>query len=150
MPHHVWTIVLAAGAGKRLAAITGGVPKQYWRRPGARCLLEETLDRFGTADARHHTLTVVDASHAGYVVQLSARGPLGEVMYQPMDRGRATGVLLPLTAVAAGSPDAIVVITPSDHGVGDTRHFREGLGRAIRRIEHGAAEIVLFGVHATA
>jgi choline kinase len=29
-----WTVVLAAGAGRRLAEVTGGVPKQFWRAAG--------------------------------------------------------------------------------------------------------------------
>jgi mannose-1-phosphate guanylyltransferase len=151
MPHHVWTIVLAAGAGKRLARLTQGVPKQYWRPGiGTRSLLQETLDRFETAEALDRTITVVDAGHHAYVARLRPYSPLGDVMYQPADRGTATGVLLPLATIAAASSDAIVVITPSDHGVEDARHFREGIRRAVRQIENGKAEIVLFGVHASA
>jgi mannose-1-phosphate guanylyltransferase len=40
-----WTIVLAAGSGRRLARITGGIPKQFWSPPGGTTLLEQTLRR---------------------------------------------------------------------------------------------------------
>jgi choline kinase len=38
MVKNAWTIILAAGAGRRLSSVTGGVPKQFWRMPGCRSL----------------------------------------------------------------------------------------------------------------
>lgn len=146
MATSLWTIVLAAGAGRRLASVTGGVPKQYWRPEGAQSLLESTLERLGSLAVPERTITIVDETHRDHVRGLGQNGELGEIVYQPMDRGTAAGVLLPLAAVVAAAPDATVVITPSDHGVEDDDCFRRGLRRAIGRVESGSSEIVLFGV----
>jgi mannose-1-phosphate guanylyltransferase len=142
----LWTIVLAAGAGRRLVSVTGGVPKQYWRPEGAQSLIESTVERLGPLARPDRTITIVDETHRDFVRRLDPRGTLGEIIYQPMDRGTAAGVLLPLAAVVASSPDALVVVTPSDHGVDDDECFRSGLRRALGRVEHGSSDVVLFGV----
>lgn len=74
---------------------------------------------------------------------------LGDVVYQPADRGTAAGVLLPLLTVLASSPEAIVVITPSDHGVADAGRFRDGIKQAIARARAGSSDVVVFGVEPT-
>jgi mannose-1-phosphate guanylyltransferase len=142
----VWTIVLAAGEGKRLAAVTGGIPKQFWPAGGGRTLLEETLDRLQPFAPRSRTVVVVDSSHEPYVRALPRPHALGHVLYQPGDRGTAAGVLLALMPVLEFAPDAMVVLTPSDHGVCDIAAFQTGLHEAIARVRAGDVRGVLFGV----
>jgi mannose-1-phosphate guanylyltransferase len=150
MASDVRTIVLAAGAGRRLAPRTGGIPKQYWRPEGGRSLLEETVLRLQPLSPPERMLTVVADGHQQHLRSRAQDWSLGEVVYQPMDRGTAAGVLLPLVKVAAASPNAVVVITPSDHGVEDAELFRASIRQAIRRIEANDSEIVLFGVEPSA
>jgi len=141
----LWTIVLAAGAGRRLESVTGGVPKQFWRPEGSRStLLGRTIGRLHPLSVPERTITVVDRTHRGYVGWLPDVWPLGDVIYQPADRGTALGVLLPLVSVLQSSPDAIVIITPSDHDVEDPQSFRQGLKKAIARVQSGASDIILF------
>jgi mannose-1-phosphate guanylyltransferase len=150
MATSLWAIVLAAGAGRRLASLTGGVPKQYWKPEGVQSLLESTIDRLGSLVVPERTITVVDETHREHLRGLERRDQLGAVLYQPMDRGTAAGVLLPLAAVVAQSPDAIVVITPSDHGIDGEACFRHGLRRAMTRVQSGVSQVVLFGTEPTA
>jgi mannose-1-phosphate guanylyltransferase len=141
----LWTVVLAAGAGRRLSGVTGGVPKQFWRGANGRSLLEQTVDRFSPLAPPSRTVVVVDAAHRGHLVG----NAVGKTIYQPGDRGTAAGVLLALTPVLESSPEAIVVITPSDHGVIDDGGFRRGLLDAVR---HGRSPgaVVIFGVQPAA
>ncbi len=92
------------------------------------------------------TITIVDETHREYVRSLPRQGALGDVIYQPMDRGTAVGLLLPLAAVLADSADATVVVTPSDHGVEDEMCFRRGIRRALDRVRDNPSEVVIFGV----
>ena len=48
----VWTVVLAAGAGTRLATVTQGTPKQFWRLDSQPTLLEHTLNRLSAMAPR--------------------------------------------------------------------------------------------------
>jgi mannose-1-phosphate guanylyltransferase len=147
---HVWIVVLAAGAGRRLAAVTGGVPKQFWR-PGteAPSLLEDTLARMRPIGPRERTMTIVDESHHRFIGGLQPLRHASEVIYQPEDRGTAAGVLMPLVRVDQLDRDAIVVLTPSDHGVEDPLIFQASVSRAIAAVHAGHSGIVLFGVTPT-
>jgi mannose-1-phosphate guanylyltransferase len=141
-----WTVTLAAGQGRRLAGVTGGLPKQFWSPDGGATLLERTLERIAPLSPVRRRVTVVDASHGPFVGGLRAPDTLGRVVYQPCDRGTAAGVLLGISEVAAADPDAIVLLTPSDHGVRRAEEYRVGVRTAIARARRSQGEIVIFGV----
>ena len=147
MSAEVWTIVLAAGAGRRLAGVTGGTPKQFWKPAGTSLsLLEATLSRMYDVTAPERTVVVVDRVHRAHVEALFGAAPAESIIYQPENRGTAAGVLLPLVSVLERARDAIVVITPCDHAFDDEDEFRTGIARAISHVQRTDAEIVLFGV----
>jgi mannose-1-phosphate guanylyltransferase len=146
MDAQVWTIVLAAGAGRRLAGITGDVPKQYWRPGGGGSLLDETRDRFAPISPPSRTVVIVDRRHVRYLPEGRAGSGRGEtIVLQPEDRGTAAGVLLALTPVLDRDPEALVVITPSDQGIRDVARFRRCVIEAVERARAGVGPI-LFGV----
>ena len=149
MSGQLWTVVLAAGAGRRLAEVTGGVPKQFWRGVHGRSLLRQTMERFVPLAPRSRTIVIVDAGHLDHVATSDLRGSVPTLVIQPEDRGTAAGVLLALTPVLEHAPDSIVVITPSDHGVVDDAAFREGVLEAARQVR-ARDDIVLFGVEPVA
>lgn len=144
----LWSIVLAAGRGRRLESVTGGVPKQFWAPPGNPSLLEETLTRIAPLTDPARTFTIVDRSHRPHVERLRPDPALGTVVYQPRDRGTANGVLLPAALVSASSPDATVFVTPSDHGVTRPEEMQSGIRAAAEYVEEHPAEIVLLGAQA--
>jgi mannose-1-phosphate guanylyltransferase len=145
MAPHLWTIVLAAGAGRRLAGVTGGVPKQFWRGTHRRSLLEDTLERFAPLAPPSRTVAVIDAAHRDYLFEGGVPDSLGTTVFQPEDRGTAAGVLLALMPVLDSGSDSVVAITPSDHGVLDDARFRHGVLEAARYARSRGA-IVVFGV----
>lgn len=145
MPNQLWTVILAAGAGRRLSALTGGVPKQFWRGVHGTSLLRQTIDRFIPLAPASRTVVIVDAGHLGHVAAADVAGGLPVLVVQPEDRGTAAGVFLALTPVLEATPNAVVVITPSDHGVMDDSRFRRGVLEAARQVRV-RADIVLFGV----
>lgn len=142
----VYLVVLAAGAGIRLTRVTGGVPKQFWSVDGGRSLVEETVERFRDLVPPERTLTVIDRAHQYHVKKLTHPAALGRLLVQPCNRGTATGILLALAAIRESAPDAIVLVTPSDHGVSRPRLFRQGVSAAVVAVGERRGGIVLFGV----
>jgi len=142
----LWSVVLAGGRGTRLAGVTGGVPKQFWAPPGGHSLLEDTLERLAPLTDPLHTVTVVDDTHHCYVDPLRARLPIGDVIYQPADRGTAAGVLLATCQVSMCDPGALLVITPSDHGIKNADEFRAGVLAAAAHVRRHRDDVVLLGV----
>jgi len=143
----LWSIVLAAGSGRRLAGLTGGVPKQFWRPDGGASLLDATLARLAPLCGPERTVVVVDLSHRQHVLSLSP-SRAGVVLFQPSDRGTATGILLALMPVLDADPDAVVLLTPSDHGVRNDGRFRRGVLEAALRVRRHD-DVVLFGAEPT-
>jgi mannose-1-phosphate guanylyltransferase len=124
--------------------VTGGIPKQFWRGTGGSSLLEQTVERFSPLAPPSRTVVVIDAGHRDYVPATCGPESVGTTVCQPEDRGTAVGVLLALTPVFDSGDDAVVAITPSDHGVIDDGRFRRGLVEAVRYARAHSA-IVLFG-----
>ena len=145
MSPDTWAVVLAGGRGRRLAAITGGVPKQFYAPRGGTTLLEDTIRRVRPIVSPGRLATVIDRGHDHTATALATRVPLGHLVRQPMDRGTAAGVLLGLSALPLRGDD-LVVLTPSDHGVANPRIFRRGIRRAAAAIRQGQADVVLFAV----
>jgi mannose-1-phosphate guanylyltransferase len=148
MTNATWNLILAAGAGRRLATVTGRVPKQFWRASGAPSLLDDTIARVLPLAGPAQTVVVVDRTHRSHVIAAGLNRSVGEVIYQPQDRGTAAGVLFGIAHIATQAPDAIVAMTPSDHGVRSAAAFRDGLRSAIRHVASGRASVVLVGARA--
>jgi len=147
----LWTVVLAAGAGRRLAEVTGGVPKQFWRGLSGRSLLEETIDRFALVAPRNRTVVVIGNGHRAFLRDSPIDRQVAAITVQPLDRGTATGVRLGISAVveAGASDEDVVVVTPSDHGVADPVQFGRALVGAVRHVRTHEGPIV-FGAQPTA
>ncbi len=143
-----FSIVLAAGAGRRLASVTGGVPKQFWHPPGGSSLLDSTLTRLSPLCPPERTFIVVNTAQRSFLKQPAA-WEQGRVVLQPDDRGTAAGLLFGLIEVLAAEPDAFVLVTPSDHGVLDPAEFRRGIANAIAHV-HRRDSVVLLGVQPSA
>ena len=144
MEPSLWSVVLAAGRGRRLATLTRGIPKQFWRPAGDSSLLDDTLRRLAPLCAPERTVIVVDSGHQEYVNREQYR-ELGHVAFQPADRGTAAGVLFGLTPVLAADPGALVVLTPSDHGIRNSTTFRRGIADAVGSVRSSGG-VVLLGV----
>ena len=148
MEHTLWSVVLAAGQGRRLSSLTGGVPKQFWRPAGGSSLLDETLSRLSPLCPASRTVIVMDSGHLKYVSARPDYTTRGHIVLQPTDRGTASGVLLGLLPILAADPDATVLLTPSDHGVRNGAAFRRGVLHAVQHVQ-SVGGIVLLGVAPT-
>jgi mannose-1-phosphate guanylyltransferase len=149
MQPSLWSVVLAAGKGRRLLPLTSGMPKQFWCPAGTRSLLGETLARLEPLCAAERTVIVVGDAHRGYVSARPEYQARGHVLFQPADRGTAAGVLFGLTHVLATDPDGLVLLTPSDHGIVNAAPFRRGIVDAAAFV-HSSHGVVLFGVEPSA
>jgi len=146
-----WALVLAAGDGARLGHLTRdasgrATPKQFCSVSGGPTLLEETIERaFAVADASR-VVTVVAARHSRWWLHDTASLPGDNVVVQPLNRGTAPGILLPLLTIAARDRDARVVVLPSDHYVEREDTLRAAIRRAFDALERETEAVVLLGV----
>jgi mannose-1-phosphate guanylyltransferase len=152
-PQSPWIIVLAAGDGRRLATLTRDptgtvVPKQYCSLRGGRSLLGSTLDRARRLAPRERIVTVVARAHQRWWSREFADWPDQSIVVQPANRGTAAGILLPLRAILARDPEAVVAVLPSDHFVADDEPFSAALRDAIAAVRAEPGHLVLLGLDA--
>ena len=140
----LWAVVLAGGAGRRLSAVTGSIPKQFWRHGGEPSLLDDTLARISQLTPPERTVLVVDRAHVPFLEHAQS-DRAGHILFQPRDRGTAPGLSLGLLPVLDAGDEAIVVVTPSDHGVANGARFRASLLEAAAAVRGGACDVILFG-----
>jgi mannose-1-phosphate guanylyltransferase len=141
-----WNLVLAGGAGRRLQALTGDVPKQFWSPDGRHTMLELTVDRVLGLVPPERIVTVIGPGQGQFTSRLATPRVLGQVVAQQADRGTGIAVLTGLAAILREDEDAVVLITPADHGIGSAAEFRLGVRLAVSAVHAGREQVVLFGV----
>jgi mannose-1-phosphate guanylyltransferase len=147
----VWVIVLAAGEGRRLSALTrdpSGVslPKQFCSFGRDRPMVQWAIDRALSVAPPERIVTVVAREHRVWWERALEGLPRENVVVQPRNRGTAAGILLPLIEVLRRDPDATVVVLPSDHDVADEAALESAFGPAIDEAQREPGRLVLLGI----
>jgi len=147
---HVWSILLAAGDGKRVQPHTGEVdgvpvPKQFYRPDGKESMLRWTISRVADLVPVWHIVPVVASQHRRWWEDELADIPAANVIVQPRNRGTGAGILLPLLHVRRFDPMARVLILPTDHYVEDEGRLREAIVDAMDEAHRNQDRVVLVG-----
>ena len=150
-PEKLWGIVLAAGEGTRvrdfLTQLCGGRGiKQFCAVIGRRSMLEHTLARVERLIPRERVLVVVSSEHREEVARQLAHWPADNIIYQPLNRDTAPGLLLPLAYIAHREPFATMAVFPSDHFVVDEERFMASVWRAVTETQRCPRELTLLGI----
>ena len=142
----IFPILLCGGSGTRLWPLSRrSYPKQFSPLIGEESLFQASVRRVtGAAFARP---VIVTGSDFRFIVtqQMAEIGAdPAAVLLEPAARNTAPAVLAALVHVAATDPEAIVLISPSDHVVRDVPGFHAALDVAARAAAEG--RIVTFGI----
>ncbi len=149
VPSPIWSLVLAGGEGTRLHSRTRGddgvpVPKQFFPLLENRGTpLEDTLHRMRPLVGARQSVVVVSEHHRPHWTPLVPKGLCSHWLVQPESRGTDLATLLGLLHIARQEPDAIVVMTPADHGICHPETWRKVLARAAN---WAASGVTLVGV----
>jgi mannose-1-phosphate guanylyltransferase len=146
----LWAVVLAAGEGTRLAALTRSlygapVPKQFAPLLGERTMLQLTIERIAPLVPADRIVVVVDQTQESLARAQLQSYPGVLIVLQPGNRGTGPGVLLPLAHVRTIDPDARVVILPADHHVQWPGVFLDAVRRAVAVTREEPERIALVG-----
>ena len=146
-----WAIVLAAGDGTRLSALTTdarghAVPKQYCSLNGGDSLLQEAIQRAARLAPRPRTCVIVAEQHRRYWGELLWALPGQNIIVQPANRGTAHGILLSVLSILDHDPLARIVFLPADHYVRDERSLGESLRATERLLTRSFDALALIGI----
>jgi mannose-1-phosphate guanylyltransferase len=150
---HRWALVLAAGDGSRLRALTTQpcgtpVPKQFCSLNGGSSLLEDALARARSQVAPERVCAIVAQQHHRWWSQVDALTslPAGNLIVQPRNRGTAIGILYSLVHILSQDPEAEVLLLPSDHYVADETVLQNSLATAMANVARCPEAPVLLGL----
>lgn len=148
---NVWGLVLAAGEGSRLRALTTrpcgtSVPKQFCSLDGGQTLLEDAIVRASGLVASERICSIVAQQHREWWSQVLRRMPEDNIIVQPRNRGTGIGVLYSLLHIVARDPHARVILLPADHYVRDEATLQESLKIALAHLEAEPGSPVLLGL----
>jgi mannose-1-phosphate guanylyltransferase/mannose-6-phosphate isomerase len=146
-----YAVILAGGSGTRLWPLSrASMPKQLLALNGADTLLQQTAQRLAPMVGPANVITVTHADHRFEVVgQLHALDPryAEGVLAEPVGRNTLPAIAWAAARIARQTPDALIGVFSSDHGVADTAAFLNAWQSAETAAEAGY--IALFGMQPT-
>ena len=148
---NTWAVILAAGEGSRLRALTTlpsgiAIPKQFCSLYEGPSLLEEALHRGESVADRSRICAVVAEQHRCWWEDALGSLPDRNVIVQPQNRGTANGILLPLMHILPRDPSARIVLLPSDHHVLQEAVLTASLRDALEQLDWRSDETLLLGI----
>lgn len=144
-------VILSGGSGTRLWPYSRAqYPKQFLPLVDDNTMLQDTVLRLQGIEDLAAPWVICNEDHRFMVAeQLRAcqRKPAGIVL-EPVGRNTAPAIALAALAIQAGGSDAVLLVLPADHAIGDLEAFHDTV--AVAKAQAEAGKLVTFGVVPTA
>jgi len=139
-------VVLCGGSGTRLwPRSRASKPKPFLPLVGDATLFEATLGRCPATEGFEAPIVVTGKAHLEHVEQQLSVAPDATIIVEPSARNTAAAIAL---AALRLPEDAIMLVCPSDHYIGDAKAFAAAACTAAELASEGW--LVSFGIEATA
>jgi len=132
MNKNLFVVLMAGGVGVRFWPYSrNSKPKQFLDVLGTgKTLLQSTMDRFLTVCPVENIYVVTHDEHAHLVKQqLPQLGP-DQILAEPMRKNTAACIAYASYKIAQKNPDAVIVVTPSDHLILNEAEFLDVIIKA--------------------
>ncbi len=144
MSNLITPVILCGGSGTRLwPRSRAAKPKPFLPLVGAQTLFEATLARASDAAAFAPPVIVTGAAQLAHVEAQLGGGTGAQIIVEPAARNTAAAIAL---AALRLPQDAVMLVCPSDHHIGDIAAFRSAAAAAATLAREGW--LVSFGIEA--
>ncbi len=127
---------MAGGIGSRFWPMSrNDKPKQFLDILGSgRTMIQETCERFSTIVPTDHFFVVTGERFADLVKAQLPSLPPANILTEPERRNTAPCIAYAAYKIHSLNPDAVMVVTPSDHHIGDIETFRATIRHGIEYV----------------
>lgn len=127
----MYAVIMAGGKGARFwPRSRNHLPKHLLDIISARTIIQETVDRISPLFPPEKILIVTGAAHAEELIRQLPQIPRGNILIEPVGRNTAPCIGLAAAAIRKIAGDAVMVVLPSDHRIGDEKTFLHLLNAA--------------------
>jgi mannose-1-phosphate guanylyltransferase len=144
----MFAVIMAGGKGTRFwPRSREKMPKHLLDILGERTIIRETVDRIRPLVPAERTLIVTGRSHAAELIRQLPEIPPENILIEPVGRNTAPCIGLAALHIRKRVPDAVMLVLPSDHRIGNEAAFRTVLQTAAQAA--GGAALVTIGIRPT-
>jgi mannose-1-phosphate guanylyltransferase/mannose-1-phosphate guanylyltransferase/mannose-6-phosphate isomerase len=140
-------VILSGGSGTRLWPMSRTLyPKQLLSLLGRQSLLQQTIGRVADRQRFAPPIIVANEEHRFIIAEQlrEASAAAHTLLLEPVGRNTAPAACAAALAIVESEPEALMLMMPSDHAIGDEAAFLAAAERAASVARGGA--LVTFGV----
>jgi len=120
----MFAVIMAGGKGTRFwPRSREKTPKHLLDISSERTMIRETVDRIRPLVPAERTLIVTGKSHAAELIRQLPEIPPENILIEPVGRNTAPCIGLAALHILRRVPDAVMLVLPSDHRIGDEAAF---------------------------
>src|SRR5436190_634707 len=136
-------VIMAGGFGTRFWPLSrAATPKQLLDFGGGRTMIQQALDRLSGLVPPERTLVITNRQLVGPIREQLPELPAANIVGEPCKRDTAPCVGLAAHLVAAGDPDATMLVMPADHLIQPVEKFRAAISQASELVQQQPSRIV--------
>ena len=137
----VYCVIMAGGVGARFwPRSRRNMPKQFLDILGTgKSFIRMTYERFAATIPADHFLVVTNADYKSLVLEHIPELDESQVLCEPVGRNTAPCICYAAFHLRKRDPEAVMVVTPSDHLVLDEPAFRTIVGEAVEFVSENDA-----------
>ena len=145
----MFAVIMAGGKGSRFwPRSREKMPKHLLDIQGERTIIRETVDRIRPLVPPDRTLIVTGRNHAAELIRQLPEIPAENILIEPVGRNTAPCIGLAALHIQKRDPDAVMLVLPSDHRIGDEEAFRQVL-TAAAKVASERRSLVTIGIRPT-
>lgn len=134
----MFAVIMAGGRGSRFwPRSREKMPKHLLDIQGERTIIRETVDRIRPLVPPERTLIVTGRSHAAELIRQLPEIPAENILIEPVGRNTAPCIGLAALHILKRAKDAVMLVLPSDHRIGNEAEYRRVLEAAANAATEG-------------
>ncbi len=148
---NLYALILAGGEGKRFWPLSRkDRPKQFLSLLGGKSMIRHTVDRILPLVPIENVFVVTLEKYTDETLKHIPELPKNNIIAEPLGKNTAPAVVIGSLRVNKMNPDAVTVILPSDHAIGEGDVFRDVLKFGIQvvnqELPNGEYPLLTLGV----